>query len=317
MAQRLALLVVTLLGISILVFLFIRLIPGDVIDVRVGTTTGLTPKQLEALREYYGLDKPFAVQYVNWLGSLVRGDLGLSIRSGRPVSSEILSRYPTTLELTLAATLVALVIGLPVGVVSALRRDGVVDLAGRFLALMGLSLPRFWTGTLIILVLSRAARWMPNAAGYVSFTDDPLTNLKQIFFPAVTLGAGMAAAVMRQTRSSMLDVLGQDYVRTAYAKGLSQYVVLVRHCLKNALIVVLTIVGIQIGYLLGGAVVVEEVFVLPGIGRMMLNAVEQRDYAVVQGAALVIALNFVFINLIVDVAYALVDPRIRLESTKD
>lgn len=239
--------------------------------------------------------------------------MGISIRSGQPVVKEILARYPVTLELTLAATLVGLALGVPLGLISALRRNEPVDMLARFLALIGLALPHFWIGTLLVLFLSRTLFWMPNTASFVDFSTDPCMNLKQIFFPAVTLGVGMAAAVMRQTRSSMLDVLGQDYVRTARGKGLSDRLVLLRHCLKNALIVVITVAGIQMGYLLGGSVVVEEVFSLPGIGRMMLNAILNRDYASVQAAGLVIALSFAFINLITDLAYGLVDPRIRYE----
>jgi len=311
--RRLALLVPTVLGVSVLVFLFVHLVPGDIIDVQVGTTMGITPEQLQGLREYYGLDKPLHIQYLGWIGSLLRGDMGISIRSGQTVVKEILTRYPVTLELTLAAALVALCLGVPLGIVSALRRNSLVDLAARFLALLGLSLPHFWIGTLLILLLSRSLRWMPNTAGFVDLAADPFMNLKQIIFPAIALGAGMAAAVMRQTRSSMLDVLSQDYVRTARAKGLNERIVLLRHCLKNALIVIITILGIQIGYLLGGTVVVEEVFALPGIGRMMLNAILQRDYALVQGVGLFIALNFALINLIADIAYAIADPRIHYE----
>ncbi len=311
--QRLILLGFTLLGMSVLVFLFVRLIPGNVIDVQVGTLMGITPEQLQGLREYYGLDQPLHVQYVRWIGALLQGDMGISIRSGQPVVKEILARYPVTLELTLAATLVGLALGVPLGLISALRRNEPVDILARFLALIGLALPHFWIGTLLVLFLSRTLFWMPNTASFVDFSTDPCMNLKQIFFPAVTLGVGMAAAVMRQTRSSMLDVLGQDYVRTARGKGLSDRLVLLRHCLKNALIVVITVAGIQMGYLLGGSVVVEEVFSLPGIGRMMLNAILNRDYASVQAAGLVIALSFAFINLITDLAYGLVDPRIRYE----
>ncbi len=311
--QRLILLGFTLLGMSVLVFLFVRIIPGNVIDVQVGTLMGITPEQLQGLKEYYGLDQPLHVQYVRWIGALLQGDMGISIRSGQPVVKEILARYPVTLELTLAATLVGLALGVPLGLISALQRNEPVDMLARFLALIGLALPHFWIGTLLVLFLSRALSWMPNTASFVDLSTDPYMNLKQIFFPALTLGVGMAAAVMRQTRSSMLDVLGQDYVRTARGKGLGERLVLLRHCLKNALIVVITVVGIQMGYLLGGSVVVEEIFSLPGIGRMMLNGILNRDYASVQAAGLVIALSFAFINLITDLAYGLVDPRIRYE----
>jgi peptide/nickel transport system permease protein len=199
----------------------------------------------------------------------------------------------------------------PLGLLSALQPNGTADLAGRTVGLVGLALPNFWLGTLIILLFARYLHWMPNTGGYVDFLKDPLANLKFLIFPALTLGFGMAAVVMRTTRSAMLDVLGADYIRTAHAKGLSGANVIERHALKNGLIVVVTILGIQVGYLLGGAVIVEEVFSLPGIGRMLLNAINQRDYALVQGGVLVIAILFVVTNTLVDMLYGFLDPRIR------
>jgi peptide/nickel transport system permease protein len=301
----------TLLGVSVVTFLFLRLIPGDAITARLGTSTALSADQLERMRAYFGLDQPLYQQYLNWVGSLLHGDAGYSIRSGLPVTAEIAARLPVTIELALAAGVVALLIGVPLGLISALRPDSAADLAGRTMGLIGLALPNFWLGTLLILLFARYLHWMPNTGGYVDFFTDPAGNLRFLIFPALTLGFGIAAVVMRTTRSAMLDVLGADYIRTAHAKGLSGSRVVERHALKNGLIVVVTILGIQIGYLLGGAVIVEEVFALPGIGRMLLNAINQRDYALVQGGVLVIAVLFVLTNALVDVLYGFLDPRIR------
>ena len=301
-----------MLGVSLLTFLFIRLIPGDAIAARLGTSTALTPDQLASLRAYFGLDQPLPLQYWNWLTSLLRGDAGYSIRTGRPVFLEIAQRLPATLELALAATAIALAVGLPLGLLSALRPRSRLDVAARIGGLIGLSLPNFWLGTLIIVLFSLYLRWLPNTGGYVDLLQDPLGNLRLLLFPAVTLGLALAAATMRMTRSAMLDVLGADYVRTATAKGLAPRVVLRRHVLKNGLIVVITLLGIQVGQLLGGAVVVEEIFSVPGVGRLLLNAIVQRDYALVQGAVLVIAVLFVALNIVVDLLYGYLDPRIRL-----
>lgn len=312
LAKRLIGAIPTLIGVSLLTFLFIRLIPGDAIAARLGTSQALTPEQLASLRAYFGLDQPLPQQYWTWLTSLLQGDFGYSIRTGRPVLVEIAQRLPATLELTLAAAAIAVAIGLPLGVVSALHPRSRLDLGVRVAGLIGLSLPSFWLGTLLIVLFSLYLRWMPNTGGYVDLAEDPLANLQFLIFPALTLGLALAAATMRMTRSAMLDVLGADYVRTARAKGLAPNVVLRRHALKNALIVVVTLLGIQAGQLLGGAVVVEEVFSVPGVGRMLLNAILQRDYALVQGTVLVIALLFVGLNIVVDLLYGYLDPRIRL-----
>lgn len=312
LAKRLIGAIPTLIGVSLLTFLFIRLIPGDAIAARLGTSQALTPEQLASLRAYFGLDQPLPQQYWTWLTSLLQGDLGYSIRTGRPVLVEIAQRLPATLELALAAAAIAVAVGLPLGVVSALHPRSRLDLGVRVAGLIGLSLPSFWLGTLLIVVFSLYLRWMPNTGGYVDLAQDPLANLQFLIFPAVTLGLALAAATMRMTRSAMLDVLGADYVRTARAKGLAPNVVLRRHALKNALITVVTLLGIQAGQLLGGAVVVEEIFSVPGVGRMLLNAILQRDYALVQGTVLVIALLFVGLNIVIDLLYGYLDPRIRL-----
>jgi len=311
LARRLISLPATLLGVSVLTFLFLRLIPGDQITARIGTSQALSPQQVASLRAYFGVDQPLPVQYLNWLGSLLRGDAGYSIRSGQPVFAELASRLPVTLELALAAAVVALGVGIPLGLVSALRPESGLDLLARAFGLVGLALPSFWLGTLIILLFARYLRWMPNTGGYVDLFVDPGANLRFLVFPAVTLGVAMAAVVMRTMRSAMLDVLGTEYIRTARAKGLPPRLVIDRHALRNSLIVVVTILGIQVGYLLGGAVVVEEVFSVPGVGRLLLNAINQRDYAVVQGGVLVIATLFVAMNTLVDLLYGYFDPRIR------
>lgn len=312
LAARLLGLIPTLLGVSLLTFLFLRLIPGDAIAARIGTSQALSPQQVEQLRAYFGIDQPLYVQYGTWLGSLLRGDAGYSVRSGQPVASEIAARLPVTLELAFAAAAVALAVGIPLGLLSALRPGTLLDLGARGFGLLGLSLPNFWLGTLLILLFARYLRWMPNTGGYVDFASDPAANLRFLVFPAVTLGVAMAAVVMRTTRSALLDILGTDYIRTARAKGLPSNLVITRHALKNGLIVVVTILGIQVGYLLGGAVVVEEVFSVPGVGRMLLSAISQRDYAVVQAGVLVIATLFVLMNTLVDLLYGYLDPRIRV-----
>jgi peptide/nickel transport system permease protein len=313
LAQRLVAFIPTLVGISIIVFLVMHLIPGDTISAMIGTQYKLTEAQAAALREYYGLDHPLYEQYLRWLAAALHGDFGLSVRSGQPVLPEILARFPLTFELALFAMVIALALGIPIGIVAAVRRDSAVDLAGRLFALIGLALPNFWLGTLIILVLSTVFGILPNSGDYTDLLRDPLTNLKQLLFPAITLGFAFSASVMRTTRSSLLEELRQDYARTARGKGLGEDAVIIGHCLKNALIPVITIVGLETGYLFGGAIIIEEVFALPGIGRLLLNAISQRDYAVAQGTILFIAFNFVAINLLADLLYAFVNPKIRYE----
>lgn len=311
LAQRAIAFLPILLGISILIFGAIRLIPGDAITAMLGTEAGmLTETQHQALEAYFGLDKPPIEQYFSWLGGVLHGDLGLSVRFGQPVLDLILQRFPVTLQLALMALAIALVIGIPLGVLSAVKHNSIIDLLGRLIALLGLAMPNFLLGTLIIYVLSVYFKILPNSGDFVSFADDPGKNLSQMIFPAVTLGFSFSASVMRTTRSAMLEVLGQDYVRTARSKGLAENVVIQRHALRNALIPVVTIVGVELGYLLGGTVIIEEIFALPGIGRLVFNAISQRDYALVQGIALFIAVNFVVVNLIADLVYAAIDPRI-------
>ncbi len=313
LSQRLLALLPTLLGVSILVFVAIRLIPGDIISATLGTEAGmLTETQRAALERYYGLDQPPLQQYFVWLGEALRGNLGHSIRHGQPVLQLILSRFPLTLELALLSVLLALLTGLPLGLLAALRHNTWLDLAGRLFALLGLAIPNFLLGTLIIFILSVGFNILPNAGDYVKLHEDPLRNLQQLFFPALTLGFAFGASVMRMTRSSLLEVLREDYVRTARSRGLPERSVILRHSLRNALIPVLTLIGIELGYLLGGAFIVEQIFALPGLGRLTINAIGQREYALVQGVALFVALTFLLLNLFIDLLYALIDPRITL-----
>jgi len=311
--RRIFSIIPTLFGISIIVFLVIRLIPGDTISAMIGTQYKLTEAQAAALRHYFGLDRSLPEQYWRWLTAALHGDFGYSVRSGQPVLTEILGRFPLTLELALLAMLIALVIGIPIGILSAVRRDSALDLAGRLFALIGLALPNFWLGTLLIFVLSVYFHMLPNSGDYTDFTVNPLANLQQMIFPALTLGFAFSASVMRTTRSSLLEELNKEYARTARAKGRSEPAVVLVHCLKNALIPIITLIGFETGYLFGGAVIVEDVFALPGVGRLLLNAISQRDYALLQGSIMFIAFNFVVINLITDLAYAVVNPRIRYE----
>lgn len=311
LTQRLVAFVPTLLGVSILIFAMIRAVPGDAIVAMLGTEAGmLTETQRASLEAYFGLDRPPVEQYFRWMGGVLQGDLGLSVRHGAPVLDVILSRFPVTLQLAGMAIFVALSIGLPLGILSAVRHNSVADLFGRIIGLLGLATPGFLLSTLIIYVLSRYFKLQPNSGNYVSFAQDPLTNLSQLIFPAIALGFSFSASVIRTTRSAMLEVMGQDYIRTARSKGLSERMVIRRHALRNAMIPLVTIISVEVGFLLGGAVITEEIFALPGLGRLVYNAISQRDYALVQGIALFIAFNFIIINLIADLIYAAVDPRI-------
>lgn len=311
--KRLLVSIPTILGISIVIFLIMHLIPGDTISAQIGTQYKLTEAQAQALREYYGLDKSLPEQYFSWLGNALRGNFGLSVRAGTPVLKEILGRLPLTFELTILAMLIALIIGLPIGVLSAVKRDSIIDLFGRVLSLIGMSLPNFWMGTLIIFVLSVYLGILPNSGNYVEFFVDPKTNLSQMIYPALTLGFAFSAAVMRTVRSSLLEELNKDYAQTARAKGNLESRVIFIHCLRNTLIPIITLVGFQMGYLFGGAVIIEDVFAMPGMGRLLLSAISQRDYALAQGTIVFIAIIFVLVNLITDVAYGFVNPRIRYE----
>lgn len=314
-AQRLITFPLILLGVSILVFFSIRLIPGDAITAMLGTEAGLlTPDQRAALANYFGIDQPVWIQYGRWLTGLFHGDLGISVTYGKPVLGIILERFPLTLELALLSMLIALCIGVPLGVLAATRNEKPADLIVRILAMLGQSTPNFVVGLLIIYVLSVWFGFLPPMGNFTPLYVDPLANLGQLIFPAITLGFAFAASVTRISRSAMLDVLGDDYIRTARSKGASPRSVIWHHALPNALIPVVTLSGVEFGYLLGGAVIVEQIFALPGLGRLVLDAITQRDYALVEGCVLFIAFNFLVVNLLVDLAYVAIDPRIRLDA---
>ena len=308
--RRLAAMAATLLGVSVIVFVMMRLIPGTVVEQLLGQSALISEETLRSLRAFFGLDRPWHVQFTDWLGGALRGDLGTSWRSDRPVLDLILARLPVSAELAVGAVAWSLLLGVPLGALAALRRGTTCDSSIRFTATLGLSVPAFWQGTLLILVFSLYLQWMPPLQ-WVSITEDPRGNLSLIALPVVTLGTATAAVITRMTRSSMLDVLRQDYVRTARAKGAAEARVAGRHGLRNALIPVVTVAGVQMGYILGGIVVVEDVFNLPGVGRLLLDAIFQRDYPVVQGTILVGAALFMLLNLAVDLLYAVIDPRIR------
>lgn len=309
--RRLLLAAFSLIGISIITFVVIRLIPGTAIDYLIGTSIGLSQEQIVELQHYYGLDVPIWQQYFIWLGYVLHGNLGISIQTHSPVLPLILSRVPITAELAFWSLLIAVCIGLPLGTVSALRRDSWIDLICRVFSLVGLSLPNFWLGTMMILLFSTVIFWLPNGLSYAGLNTDPGLNLQQNVLPSAALGIGLAGSLMRMTRSAVLDVLNEDYVRTARAKGLGFQAILSRHIVRTALIPIITIFGVLAGYLLAGAVIIEQIFNVPGVGRLMLTSILSRDYAVVQGTVLVIALAFVLSNLIADIGYGLADPRIR------
>jgi peptide/nickel transport system permease protein len=312
-AQRLLTFPLILLGVSVVVFFSIRLIPGDAITAMLGTEAGLlTPAQRASLASYFGLDQPVWAQYGHWVAGLFRGDLGISVTYGKPVLGVILERFPLTLELALLSMLIALCTGVPLGVLAATRNERPSDLVVRLFAMLGQSTPSFVIGLLIIFVLSVGFGVVPTMGTFTPLNVDPLANLGQLIFPAITLGFAFAASVTRICRSAMLEVLSDDYVRTARSKGASQRRVVWRHALPNALIPVVTLSGVEFGYLLGGAVIVEQIFALPGLGRLVLDAITHRDYALVEGAVLFIAFNFLVVNLLVDLAYVGLDPRIRL-----
>ena len=313
LVQRLLTFPLVLLGVSLLVFFAIRLVPGDAIIAMLGTEAGLlTEAQRASLAAYFGLDQPVVVQYGRWLTGLFQGNLGISTTYGKPVIEVIIARFPLTIELALLSMVIALAVGIPAGVFAATRNNRPSDLVVRLFAMLGQSTPSFVVGLVLIYLLSVNFHVLPAMGSFTPLLQDPLGNLAQMILPSITLGLSFAAAVTRISRSAMLDVLSDDYIRTARSKGASQRDVVWRHALPNALIPVVTLSGVEFGYLLGGAVIVEQIYALPGLGRLTLDAISQRDYALVQGAVLFIALNFLVVNLLVDLAYAALDPRIRL-----
>ena len=306
--RRLVQVVPVLLFASVAVFLMVYLVPGDPVLAVLGGEA--RPEQVEAMRKEMGLDRPLVVQYGRWLGRVVRGDLGVSFINSYPVWSLIGLKLPATLALSVGALTVALAISLPLGILAAVRQGSWVDrLAVGFTAL-GLSVPTFWLGVLLVLLFSLRLQWLP-ASGYVPLFTRPALSLQHLLMPSFTLGIAIAAILTRFVRTAMLEVIRQDYVRTARAKGLPEGRVVIRHALKNAFIPVLTVIALQVGNLLGGAVITESIFDYPGVGQLILYAVTTKDYTVVQGTLLLLVFAFVFINLLTDVAYAILDPRVR------
>jgi len=298
-------------GVSVIVFLLMRLLPGDAVIVLLGEEL-TTREQIEAVRTKLGLDKPIHTQYFVWVKDILRGNLGRSLQTDEPVLGRIMERLPVSLEIALLAMATAIMIAIPVGVISAIRQDTTLDYSLRLVSITGLSTPSFWLGTILLVLPSIFFQWVP-PLGFVNFFEDPLGNLQQVVFPVMVLGFTLSAGVMRLTRSALLEVLRQDYIRTAWSKGLREFSVISRHALKNALIPVVTLWGVQIGRLLGGTVILETIFSLPGIGRLTLEAITNRDYTQVQANVLFFALIFFTSNLIVDITYGWLDPRIKYQ----
>jgi peptide/nickel transport system permease protein len=308
--RRLVLLIPVLLGVSLVVFTLVRLIPGDATLLAIGVDQRITAEQRELVRKSYGLDQPPPVQYVRWMQHVLQGDLGTSLRTRRSVNEELRLRLPVTIELTLLAAVLGTVPAMAVGVLAAVRRNSALDYAATVGTLIGVSVPNFLLATLLVLIFSLWLRWLP-PIGYVELTKDPIGNLRTMLLPALSLSLPLAAVLMRNTRSAVLEVLGQEHVRVARAKGLTERRVLGRHVILNASLPILTVVGIQVASLLGGTVIIETIFALPGIGRYIYEAIANRDYPVVQGVTIVIAAIFVVVSMTVDILYAVLDPRLR------
>jgi peptide/nickel transport system permease protein len=307
-ARRLLLAVPLLFGMSLLVFGLMRLVPGDPAVVVLGYKA--TPEGVRALREAFHLDEPIVQQYLRWLGGAARGDFGLDFRQNEPIGRMILDRLPVTIELTALATLCAALLGIPLGLLGGGRRGGVADRASLAVGLVGVSIPDFWLGIMLILGVSLGLGVLPSG-GFVPLTESPVENLVHLALPALTLAISRAAVLGRLTRAAVLDIVHRSFVQYARAKGLGERAILFRHVLPNAAIPIVTVLGLQIGYMLGGAIVVEMIFTLPGVGRMTLDAVLERNYPVVQSTVLVIGAMFMLVNLATDILYGLIDPRVR------
>jgi peptide/nickel transport system permease protein len=296
--------------VSLLIFSLVRILPGDAVIMQLDQAAAPTPETLMRARQELGLERPFLAQYRTWIAGAVHGDLGRSLITRRPVTQELLKRINLTSHLAVMSVMVAMLIALPIGVLSAVKQDTTSDYVGRFFAILGLSLPDFWLATVVITFLAIWVQWIP-PIGFAPLWEDPARCLSQLLIPALIIGARLAAVSMRMTRSSLLEVLRQDYIRTARAKGMRERTVIARHALKNALIPVVTVIGQQFSVLLGGTVIVEFIFLQPGVGSLMLDAVLLRDYTLIQGAVLFFAAVIVVTNLLVDLSYAWLDPRIR------
>ncbi|AXP02624.1 ABC transporter permease [Pseudomonas fluorescens] len=309
--RRLLSAIPTLILVSLFVFTLQKLLPGDPVLAMAGEERD--PAVMEYLRDKYRLNDPIPVQYLSWVGNVLTGDFGTSLRTEQPVITLLASKLPVTLELAVLALLIALLIGIPTGIISAVRKGTVVDYGANVIALSGISIPHFWLGILLIMVFAVKLQWLP-ASGFVPVGEDFGQNLKTLILPAFVLGAGLSGILMRHTRSAMLEVLRTDYVRTARAKGLRPRTVILKHALRNALMPIVTLTTLLFGELLGGAVLTEQVFSIPGFGKMIVDAVFNRDYAVVQGVVLCIAIGFLLLNLLADVLYRMINPRLRTAS---
>jgi peptide/nickel transport system permease protein len=310
--QRVLLVIPTLIIVSFMVFLLVRIMPGDYVHAKLGDVA-YTQEEAEEFRHRLGLDRPIYHQYVTWMGGILRGDLGESLVTSESVRGELGERLEVTLELGALSLVLTVLIGVPIGVVAAVRRDSLLDYVLRSGAILGLAVPGFWIAIVALVYASIWFEWSPPIV-YQRFTDDPWTNMQQFLLPATIMALGTSAIVMRMTRSMVLEVFGQDYIRTARAKGLRERIVLLRHALRNALIPVVTIIGVSAAALLGGTVIFESIFALPGMGRYMIGAVRTRDYPVIEGVTLAMSAGVVLVNLVVDVSYNLLDPRIRFQA---
>ena len=307
--RRLLDLCFVLFGVSVLIFLMLRLIPGDAVAIMLGANIDITPERVDTLRRQLGLHLPLHQQYAQWLGGVLQGDLGRSVWTGRAVTDEILGRLPVTLQLSAMALIFAIVVAFPIGMLAARARGSGADMVVRLASIVGLTLPSFWVGVLLLYVTSiYLPRW--HTIGYVPFQEDPLGNLARMALPTFAVSLPMIAVLTRILRSSLLDVLSLDYIRTGKAKGLGSRSLLYKHALRNAMIPVITVIGVQVGYLLSGVVVIEQVFAIPGLGRLVIGAINERNYPLAQGVILVVTVVFVFVNLLVDLAYAWIDPRV-------
>lgn len=302
--------VVVLALMLVFVFGVMRLVPGDAVELQLADAGAVNQEQIQAMKDELGLSDPMPVQLAKWTGNALQGDLGSSLWSGEPVTAMIGDRLPVTFELTLLAMLIAIAIGIPGGVFAAVRRGSWVDGTIRVGSVVGVSIPNFWLGLMLLTLLSLWFNWIP-PLGYRALFDDPWTNLQQVILPAIALGVAVSASLARLTRSAVLEVLQADFVRTVRAKGLPERAVVFKHALRNSLISVVTLVGLQLGALLGGTVILESIFSLPGMGSLIFEAVSRRDYPVIQAAVLVYGGTFIVVNILVDVAYGWIDPRVR------
>jgi peptide/nickel transport system permease protein len=311
-ARRALSTIVTLFGVAVVIFVILRLLPGNAITASMGASAGLlSPAQRTALDHFYGIGQPAISQFTSWLGSMFSGNLGVSLSTQRPVASLIGSALPVTLELGVVALVLGLLIGVGFGMLGALRPGKAGDAAGQGIAVIGLGVPAFVLGTGLVTLLSAEFHYFPSSKSYAGLFSDPWLNIQQIFFPALVLSLGIGAAIMRTTRAAVLEISSQNFVRTARGKGLSGRAVVGRHLFRNALVPIVTMSGIQLGYLLGGTVIIEQIFVLPGLGRVLVTSINNRDFPVVQSVTMLFAAGFVIVNLITDVICALIDPRSR------